>query len=108
MLVGFLQFGDRRFVISGVKRHVAGEVRIKARLVWIVCFIERGFRGRNVLLRFIGLAAAGSDASLRTLPAEQPQIFVGVAQVFFVRDRFVSHLVPFEGVVGVAGFQIHA
>src|SRR5580658_6217953 len=81
VLVGFLQFCDRSLVVAGIKRHIAGEIRIEPRLLGIVGLVERGFSGGDVLLGFVGVAAAGGDSGLRVLPAEEPEILVGVGQV---------------------------
>ena len=78
MLVGLLQLRDCGLVVARIKRNVAGDIRIEARLVRIVGLIEGGLRRRNMLLRFFALIVARGDASLRALPAEQPQVLVGV------------------------------
>ena len=80
-LVRFLQIRDGGLVVAGIKRYVAGQIRIKAGLVGIVRFVESNFGGGYVLAGFVGFAAAGGDAGLRVLPAEQPQIFVRVGKV---------------------------
>src|SRR4030081_1131704 len=71
-LVGLLQIGDRGLVVSRVEGNVADEVRIKARLLRIVSFIEGGFSGNHMFLRFIVPTAPGSNAGLGVLPPESP------------------------------------
>src|ERR1700747_380401 len=59
-------------------------------------------------LGFVRLAPTGGNTSLRVLPAEQPQVFVRVAQISLAQSRFVSRLVPLISMVRIAGFEIDA
>src|SRR3984893_14478352 len=63
-LVGLLQIGDRGLVVSRVEGNVADEIRMIARLLWIVSFIEGGFGGNHMFLSFIVLTREARHAGL--------------------------------------------
>src|ERR1700686_2596567 len=107
-LVGLLQIGDRGLVVSRVEGNVADEIRIKARLLWIVSFIEGGFSGNHMFLSFIVLTTPGSDAGLGVLPPENPQILLGFTQARLLKCCFIARFVPLVGILGITGFEINA
>ena len=74
VLIGLQQFLKRRLVISRIERDVALQVGKELRLLGIGPLVEDCLRGSDALLRFGLIPAPGSDASLRVLPTELPQV----------------------------------
>src|SRR5271157_2739133 len=61
-----------------------------------------------MLLRFFLPALPRSDSRQRAFPAELPKVFLGWCHVRLEQRCQVSGLVPLEGVVHVARFEIDA
>ena len=90
MLVSFLQIGDCRLEVPAIEGNISSQVGKEAGLVGIVSFVECGFGGGHMLLRVVSLTFAGGDAGLSVLPAEEPEIFVGIGEVRLALGSFVS------------------
>src|SRR5579871_6378947 len=108
MLIRFLQFGDRRLVISRIEGNVARQIRVELHLVGIIGLVESRPSGLHVLLSFVGVSSTGSHARLSALPAEEPKIFVSLGEIGLTRSRVVAHLVPLVSVIGIAQLKVDA
>src|SRR5205085_6249803 len=108
VLIGLEQFLERGLVILPVKRGIAPEIREELRLLWICAFVEDGFGGSDVVLRFGQISAPRGDARLRVLPAKVPQIYASGLDVGFFQPGLVTNLVPMQGGIQVAGIDANA
>ena len=61
-----------------------------------------------MLLSFIALTLAGRDSRQRRFPAKLPNIFFRRREIRLLQAGEMSRLVPLEGVIVVAAFQINA
>jgi trehalose/maltose transport system substrate-binding protein len=112
--VGLLELGERGLIVAAIIRHIAHQIRIESLLlireagIFGFHFLERGFRGDDVLPCFGLVAAARCDPRQGVLGAKLPQVLTRGRDIRLLHAGVVADFVPLPSGIQIARIDADA